>query len=407
MKIEETLQANALIYMERYVNEHTKSYSSFSQVSEVDRQYQPTSDLESFELISVLAPRSEVSIFEGHPQKDLLDFYVKNENVLFVIHPEVWDSSEIDHLNELRLCQQGDSIRVSPTASTRTVLTRNTSNNCPAHFIKLHYPRRISRFNRRLRRKNVHNSVTVTRDLGHLNFEKFAYLPDSLGFTFRDGGNPWGFLIRELIPRPYRENRFLLPFFSLYGGDLKNPQDSPLIVQMIERLKAEPEQFVVNEIMIPVVECWCKAVRERGTLLESHAQNILLEIDQDFRPRRIVHRDFDIWIDEEARKAAGLDMSEFETCIGTESRFPRKAHYSLIYDHFIGRDLFSYLVKVLSEYYEIKPLRIKQQIARAFHANFPDSSEFFPEDTTYYFSNELLPGNEFELVDTKQTPEWR
>ena len=27
--------------------------------------------------------------------------------------------------------------------------------------------------------------------------------------------------------------------------------------------------------------------------------------------------------------------------------------------------------------------------------------------TTYYFSNELLPGNDFQLVDTRNPPQWR
>ena len=408
MKIEEILQGNdTLIYMERYVNEHTKSYSAFAQISEVEPQYQPTSDLNSFELISVQAPRALVSIFQANPQEKLHDFYIQEEHVLFLIHPEIWKSSPIDHLDELHKLQKRESIQVAPTSSTRTVMTKEYSEKYPSHFIKLHYPRRISRFNRRLRRKNIHNSVAVTKDLATFNFEKFAYLPDSLGFTFADGGNPWGFLIRELNPKPYRENRFLIPFFALYGGDLNAAQDNPLIVQMIERLNVEPEKFVLNEIMIQVLECWCKVARERGLLLESHAQNILLEVDQDFRPQRIVHRDFDIWIDREARQAAGLDIEGFETYIDSESPYPRTAHYSLIYDHFIGRELFSYLVKVLQDFYGVNPTEIRRQIAQAFHSSFPDAHRFFPENTTFYFSNELLPGNDFTLVDTQQPPQWR
>ena len=32
--------------------------------------------------------------------------------------------------------------------------------------------------------------------------------------------------------------------------------------------------------MVPIVECWARVARERGILLESHAQNTLLELDQ-------------------------------------------------------------------------------------------------------------------------------
>ncbi|HZF41087.1 MAG TPA: short-chain oxidoreductase, partial [Blastocatellia bacterium] len=270
---------------------------------------------------------------------------------------------------------------------------------------KLHYPRRISHFNRRLRRKNIRNSVEATHDLAHVSFDKFAYLPDSLGFTYGDGGNPWGFLVREGTPRPYRGARFLAPYFALYGGDLRHSEDRPLLVQMIERLGAEPQSFVIDEIMIPVLECWAKVVRERGILLESHAQNLLLEIDSDFRPRRVVHRDLDVWVDAEARKQAGLEA--LGASIGPDTPYPREQHYSLVYDHFIGRELFDYLLGVLTRFYSAKESAVRGRVAEAFHRNFPDADAFLPGDTTYYFSNELLPGNEFRLVDTMQAPEWR
>src|SRR5439155_18064436 len=177
--------------------------------------------------------------------------------------------SGIDCSDELHALPKGEPIQVAPTASTRTVFTVGGTREVPAHFLKLHYPRRISRFNRRLRRKNIHNSIEGSRDLAHIRFDRFAYLPDSLGFTFGDGGNPWGFLVREATPRPYQGRRFLIPYFALYAGDLKHAGHPPLLVQLIERLGADPEAFVVDEIMIPVVECWAKVVRERGILLES------------------------------------------------------------------------------------------------------------------------------------------
>src|SRR5204863_6672035 len=130
---------------------------------------------------------------------------------------------EIERLDELHALPRGAPIEVAPTASTRTVLTTETLANAPPHFIKLHYPRRISRFNRRLKRKNIQNSVEVTRDLARVTSEKFAYLPDTLGFVYGDGDDAWGVLVREGTPRPFRQQRFLIPFFALYGGDLKCP----------------------------------------------------------------------------------------------------------------------------------------------------------------------------------------
>jgi hypothetical protein len=321
--------------------------------------------------------------------------------------PETWAAAGVEYLDELHAFPRCQPIRVAPTASTRTVLALECGDGVPHHFIKLHYPRRISRFNRRLRRKNVHNSIAVAQDIAHINFEGFAYLPDVLGFTFGDGDDSWGFLVRELIPRPFQGPRLLVPCFALYGGDLKDPGDPPLLVQMIERLGAEPQSFVVDQIMIPVVECWARIARERGILLEPHAQNTLLEIDEDFKPRRVVHRDFDVWIDSEVRRRSGLDVPFQGAGIGSDTEYSAEHHYSLVYDRFIGHEFFDYLLEVIKRFYAVDEEFVRSRVKEAFHRSFPDADRFFPARTTFYFSNEPQLGNEFTLVDAKQAPEWR
>lgn len=395
----------AFLYMERYVDEGTKTYSPFAARSEVAPPYRPRSSQPSFKLVSVMAPRSAVSCFEADPPTALRDFYIRPQETRFHIHPEIWTGSGIDHLEELRALRQGEPVRVAPTASTRTVLTTETPEGVPPHFIKLHCPRRISRFNRRFRQKNISNSILASQDVVQVRFEKFAHLPDVLGFTYGDSSDAWGFLVRERNARPFRPHRFLVPYFSLYGGDLKHCDDTPLLVQLIERLGADAQSFVVEEIMIPVLECWARVVRERGILLESHAQNILLELDKDLRPTRVVHRDFDVWVDAETRKRKGLD--ELPSSIDTDAPQSREQHYSLVYDHFIGGELFDYLLGVLTRYYGADERAVRGRIVEAFHLNFPDAANFFPAGTTYYFSNEDLPDNRVRLVDTQRPPRWR
>ncbi|MDB5314010.1 MAG: Siderophore synthetase component-like protein [Gemmataceae bacterium] len=408
MKLDDVLHGNdAFVFMERYVDEAARTYSPFAGKSEVAPEYQPRSERPSFELVTVCAPGTQVSVFEADPVTRLRQYYVRPESVLFAVHPEIWSSSGIDHLDELHGLPRGNPIRVAPTASTRTVFVAGGEQEVPAHFLKLHYPRRISRFNRRLRRKNIHNSVEGSRDLEQVRRDRFAYLPDSLGFTYGGGDNPWGFLVREAVPRPYQGERFLIPYFALYAGDLKHAGHPPLLVQLIERLGVEPMSFVVDEIMVPVLDCWAAVVRERGILLECHAQNVLLEIDRDFRPRRVVHRDFDVWVDAEARRRAGLDVPFIGTCIEIDTPYPKEQHYSLTYDRFMGRELFDYLLEVLKRFYTADADRVRHQVVEAFHRRFPDSDCCFPAQTTFYFSNELLPGNDFRLIDTKEAPEWR
>src|SRR5437660_430786 len=137
MKLDGVRQGvQALLYMERYVDEGTRTYSPFAAKSDVAPEYQPRGDCPSFDLITVFAPEAQVSIFQANPQRSLLDFYLHAGEVRFLIHPETWTSSGIDHLDELHTLRRGEPLHVAPTASTRTVFTTASAGDVPAHFIK-------------------------------------------------------------------------------------------------------------------------------------------------------------------------------------------------------------------------------------------------------------------------------
>ena len=212
---------DALVYLERYVDEGTKTYSAYSQRSETAPAYKPASGQESFQLVTVRVPSDRVSLIEAEPDSRLKEFYVRHGEVRLAIHPETWEASEIPFLEELRALPRDEPIEVSPTASTRTVFTRQTG-GLPAHFLKLHYPKYVSRFNRKLRRLNIHNSVAVTREMKAIRQPRFAYLPDVLGVIFGEGSDAWGFLVREAAPRPPLDGGFLIlvfrPRFSRCAG---------------------------------------------------------------------------------------------------------------------------------------------------------------------------------------------
>ena len=64
MKIDALTRGHrAVIYMERYVNENTKTYSPFASRNEAERQYQPRSGQETFDLVIVNAPKARVRFF--------------------------------------------------------------------------------------------------------------------------------------------------------------------------------------------------------------------------------------------------------------------------------------------------------------------------------------------------------
>jgi hypothetical protein len=208
------------------------------------------------------------------------------------------------------------------------------------------------------------------------------------------------------MPEP-RGTEVLVPCFALVGGDLERPGDPPLVVQLIERLRADPTRFLVDHIMVPIVECWALAARRGGILLESHAQNTLLELGADFRPRRIVHRDCDVWIDREARQDLGLSMPFIDAQIGAGSGRTRAPYYSLVYDRFVGHGFFDYLLAATSRFHAIDHDAIHRRVIEAFRCAFPDAEQRFPARTMFYFSDAVQPDDHVALIDLKQPPEWR
>ena len=68
---------------------------------------------------------------------------------------------------------------------------------------------------------------------------------------------------------------------------------------------------------------------------------------------------------------------------------------------------FDYHLEVLKRFYAADAVRVRRRVAEAFHRSFPDAGQFLPARTMFYFSKELLPGNEFRLIDMKRAPEWR
>src|SRR5437868_3331570 len=125
MKLDDIRQGTeALLYMERYVDEATRTYSRFAAKSEVSPAYQPRADRLSFDAVTVRVPIDRVSVCEAEPEEHLRRHYIRPGEVRFVAHPETWSSprTEVQFLDQLHALPQGEPARVAPTASTRTVL---------------------------------------------------------------------------------------------------------------------------------------------------------------------------------------------------------------------------------------------------------------------------------------------
>lgn len=218
----------------------------------------------------------------------------------------------------------------------------------------------------------------------------------------------WGFVVREYLVRPLSPQKlYLIPYFALYSKDSYNPQDPPLLTQLIDRHHADPQEFLLEKIIIPLVATWCFATCNRGILFGSHGQNVLLELNTGLFPTRVVQKDLELRVDMRIRKEKELPgFFSWETIGGNEDVHNSLYIYSLIYDSYMGHHLFDYLLRCVKEYFSIDEEEVRARVREVFRASFPDAGNYFP-DSTYYFSDELLPNNQYRLVDTGKKPLWR
>jgi hypothetical protein len=387
MQLNELSQEGAYIYLERFVN--NPKYSKFAQYSETSKEYHPR-----FGEGQISIPYKfcrKVKLMMAYPDAKILSDFAR-EGIPFFTHPQFSKETPDGFVN------------ASPTASTRSVLIENKP-----YFIKLHFPARISRFNRRLTESSVEHSILISSDIEEsLDFapKSFAYLPESIGIVHREGH---GCILREKTPRPLvKDNRMQIPFFALYSKDPSNKEQDPLIVQMIKSSKSTPLDFFINKIVHPFIECWAWFAKNRGILLESHCQNTLLEVDESFKPKRIVYRDFQsIMVDAEVRKQKNLDIPFKKHVIGTASDpFPAEQEYSIVYDHFVAHYVFPFFTECLKEYFAISEIETQNAIKNKFRELFPDWEKYFPK-TEYKLEDQIFENNEVKLVNTNELPKFR
>lgn len=389
---------STLVYLERYVNEGSRTYSDLSLQSEGDPQYSPREGKGEFAIPCVHVPHEKAVIYLDTPSDTIYSKYIKSDIIIIPVHPEIYQDTSVSNIKELRRYFYTSEV-ASPAASTRTLITKNNT-----HFMKLHYPRRVSRFVRHMITSNIQTSVEVSKSLATYKLEKFGYLPETLGVTYGSGPEAWGYIIRELTPRPVgKKNTFLMPFFALYSYDIHKPEESPLLVQIIKYLKAEPLSFMLEYLMKPIIQSWVMCIKKAGFFLEMHGENTMLELSTDLVPQRIIYRDMDVMIDVQTRLEQKLHI-DFP-----ESKLIRHNHeqiFSIKYDMFIGHHLFEYLAHILEKFFNIKLVLLQERCREIFHQVFPDAYLYFT-NKIFYYSDQLFPDEKFRLIETNKEPTWR
>ena len=400
-----------LAYTDRYYNEGTRTYSSHADYTEADQQYRPNSIYESFALVPLRIPKSQVNIYTANPTDQLLNRYILKEDVLFCIHPQVLQHFQSDPYI-IRMQETGtvaDAITVAPSSSTRTLYVLDDGEI--SHALKVHFPFRVSRYGRKMRDEVIEQAINISMELEkgihHLK-NSFAFLREVIGVSHKNlelrgllSDSPY-FLVREMQPFPHvLKQKTLLPGFALYGRNFFDPEKPPLLYELIG--SNDPVTFVVENIMLPIVGHWIDCFLNFGYMLEPHGQNVLFELDSSGGIERIVHRDLSVGIDMRRRRQIGLSQEN----LNNYNRMESGEFNSITYDMFMGSHFFDAVIACcLERYPELVPEAFRAPCRQLFTELFPDHKEFFPE-TVHYFSEKRDKFNKPLYKDTGKKPGWR
>jgi len=399
-----------LIYLDRFRNEGTRTYSSHAGYSEAEERFRPDTGADSFPVPAFLVPPEELNLYRANPHPSLLSQFSQGGEIHFCVHPQLLGHPGADPYMAriLSFPRAPRRIMASPSSSTRTLFVRDSD---PPHALKLHFPFRISRYGRRMRDEVVEQAVNVSRELeggaGAMD-PSFAFLREVLGITFKNlqpetpRGENWGFLVRELTPFPSTgEERPLVPGFSLYGRDFFEPSIEPLIhTLMADR---DPSTFILEEVMLPIIRHWVSCFLEFGLLLEPHGQNVLLEMGPTGTVHRIVHRDLNLGVDNRRRRDVGLPVGG----TNTYNQMETGEFSSITYDKFMGGHFFDYLAACVGERHpSFRPADLRDACKEEFVRLFPDHREYLPR-TVQYFSEKRDRFGKPTFTDTGKAPDWR
>jgi hypothetical protein len=208
-----------------------------------------------------------------------------------------------------------------------------------------------------------------------------------------------------MVPFPRRaETGLLVPGFALYGEDYFDAEAPLLLFDLIgDRGRRDPVAYILDNIMLPIVRHWIGCFLQFGFILEPHGQNVLLELDEDYSVKRIVHRDLSVGIDMRRRRKLGLPDEK----LNNYNRMEDSAFHSITYDRFMGGHFFDRLVAACqSQYPDISREAFTQPCREEFARLLPEQAEYFPE-TVWYFSEERDQFNKPFYQDTGAVPEWR
>lgn len=390
-------------YAERYLGAGTRTYSSYAGDLEISPAYHPQLGAESFTVPSVRVPSGLGSYLRSAIPSPLHELYAGAGEFVLPVHPNALDFPGLVGRDLLAACAPGPEFEVVPSANARTVFVSTMDGvPVPPHFVKLHYPRRLSRFTRRLRRPVIGLQMWVAEELARVGA---PVVPEVGGGFVGETDDAWGFLVRAAAPLDTAPP-FVVPLFALYGGDFRAPEDPTLLEQLVAASGAPAARFIAERIVEPMVRLWVRVALGTGCSLETHGQNTLFAFSADGRDTRVLYRDCAVYVDAGIRQRLGLRRPLPPTnVIGRDVLKPTKAVFSLGFDSFMGHHALSYVAALAERRLGVDPALLRGAGRRAF-AEECRSEDLLPA-TVFYYENALYADGGWELVDTGEWPLWR
>lgn len=400
-------------YAERYLGDGTRTYSRYADDLEIDPRYHPQRGEDRFTLPTFQITPDRGSYLTSRTDSTLHQFYRDGDTFLLPVHPETLTVPGVKQC--LAGCRPGPPVEVVPSANARTVFVLAIDGKpVPPHFLKLHYPKRLSRFTRRLRRPVIALQLWVSDQLMQIGA---PLLPEVGGGVVYDGDDPdqaWGFLLREARPRPpvpAAAATYLLPWFALYGGDVRYRSHPRLLEQLVDASGEPPHRWLIDRLIDPVVRLWVRVLLRTGCAIEPHGQNTLLGLTADLHTTWVVYRDCAVYVDPRIRTAAGLGGElPPRNVIGQDVAVPAGQVFSLVYDSFLGHHTLAYLARLAQQRWGLAPGELQAAARHAFTTQVitegGDPAALLPP-TVYYYTDQLPDDGRWQLTDTGQPPQWR
>ena len=199
----------------------------------------------------------------------------------------------------------------------------------------------------------------------------------------------WGIVLREPIPYGLESNaKFLIPAFSLFSPDEKNPDEPTILVQLINSQHKCAEDFLFENVICPIYEAYFTLLLHCGLQLEAHAQNILFALDDQLDIIGVVARDAES-IDKDFSLMDDLGLNKPFSDIAYKRLLRTDYNYHIMHSFMFDFKLGEYLIKPLIQHaaseFQIDTSRLKERI-REFNRNYIERlpTGFFPKDWYAY-----------------------